>query len=213
MQNPLLVIGATSGIGKLCMETALDRGHSVRAFARSADNLDEQANLDRCAGDATKQDDIARALDGVGAVVVALGIRERVSMLWEEEHLFSTATKHLLQAMPEAGLKRLIVVTGFGSGRSRNAMSAIERLGHGAVLGRVYADKTRQEDLIVDSDLDWTIARPVILNNRPASGSYKVLTDPKEWRNGLISRADVAAYLVDAAEQTLNIRQDVVLTR
>ncbi|MEL7090895.1 MAG: NAD(P)-binding oxidoreductase [Pseudomonadota bacterium] len=213
MDKPLLIIGATSGIGKLTMEAAIARGTPVRAFARSADSLPEQDLLDRMAGDALKAEDIARALDGVGAVIVALGIRERVSMLWEEERLFSDSTAILLDEMAKAGLKRLLVVTGFGAGRSRSAMSAIERLGHGAVLGRVYADKTRQEDLILASDTDWTIARPVILTNRPASGRYKVLEDREKWRNGLIARADVAAYLLDAAEQGLHMRQDVVLTR
>ncbi|MEO0632772.1 MAG: NAD(P)-binding oxidoreductase [Pseudomonadota bacterium] len=213
MDKPLLIIGATSGIGKLTMEGALARGKTVRAFARSAHDLQDHDLLDRVAGDALKVEDVAGALEGVDAVIVALGIRERLAMLWEEERLFSDSTAILLDKMKKAGVSRLLVVTGFGAGRSRSAMSAIERLGHGAVLGRVYADKTRQEALVEASGTDWTIARPVILTNRPASGRYKVLEDPSQWRNGLISRADVAAYLLDAAEQGWHMRQDVVLTR
>jgi len=213
MTQPILILGATSGIGKCAMMAALERGLPVRAFARSADQLAPQENLETVAGDATKAEDIAAALKGARAVIYALGIKERLGMLWEEEHLFSASTALLLQEMKTAGLRRLVVVTGFGAGRSRAAMSKLEKLGHGALLGRVYADKTRQEALITPSDLDWTIARPVILTNRPASGQAKVLVDPKEWRNGLISRADVGAYLVDAVESGLNIREDVVLTR
>ncbi|MEM6759403.1 MAG: NAD(P)-binding oxidoreductase [Pseudomonadota bacterium] len=213
IEKPLLVIGATSGIGKLTMESALQRGMPVRAFARSADSLPEHDLLQRIAGDARQAEDVARALDGAGAVIVALGIRERLAMLWEDERLFSDATAILLAEMANSGVTRALFVTGFGAGRSRSAMSAIERLGHGAVLGRVYADKTRQEHLIEASDTDWTIARPVILTNRPASGRYKVLEDPATWRNGLISRADVAAYLIDAVAQGWHMRQDVVLTR
>lgn len=213
MDKPLLIIGATSGIGKLCMQTALDRGHPVRAFARSASKLPEHPALDRVAGDALQANDLAQALDGAGAVVVALGIKERPAMLWEEETLFSRSTEVLLAEMADAKVSRLLVVTGFGAGRSRNAMSMIERMGHGAILGRVYADKTRQEALIMQSDTDWTIARPVILNNRPASGKLRVLEDPSTWRNGLVSRADVAAFLVDAAESGSYVKKDVVLAR
>ncbi|MEM6940798.1 MAG: NAD(P)-binding oxidoreductase [Pseudomonadota bacterium] len=213
MNGPLLILGATSGIGKLCMNTALARGIPVRAFARSAEALDEQPQLERMSGDARVAKDVAKALNGAGAVVFALGIRERLAMLWEQETLFSQATEILLKAMPDAKVSRLVAVTGFGAGRSRSAMSALERLGHGAVLGRVYADKTRQEELIVKSALDWTIARPVILTNRPASGRLRVLEEPKTWRNGIVSRADVAAYLVDAVAQGLHIRKDVVLAR
>ena len=213
MDKPILIIGATSGIGKLCMETVLDRGHGVRAFARSAETLSERPALERMTGDALNADDIARALDGVRAVVVTLGIRERVAMLWEEETLFSRSTEILLSEMQKADVSRLLVVTGFGAGRSRSAMSSLERLGHTAVLGRVYADKTRQEAMVMESALDWTIVRPVILTNRPASGRLMVLEDPASWRNGIVARADVAVYLVDAVEQGLHVQKDVVLTR
>lgn len=213
MDLPILVIGATSGIGKLTMETALDRDIPVRAFARSADQLPDHPKLERIAGDALNSEDIAKAVQGVGAVIVALGIRERVAMLWEEETLFSRSAELLLPEMGKAGVSRLVVVTGFGAGRSRSAMSALERMGHNAILGRVYADKTRQEELIMNSTLDWTIARPVILTNRPASGAVKVLDAPASWRNGLVARADVAIYLVDAVERQLHVQQDVVLTR
>lgn len=92
-------------------------------------------------------------------------------------------------------------------------MSSVESLAHKAILGRPYADKDRQEALIMDSPLDWTIARPVLLTNGTRTGSYQVLRDPKAWRNGLISRADTACYLIDAIEQGLDIRGDVVLAR
>jgi len=209
----LLIIGATSGIGARTRETALSRGHRVRAMARGADTLEPADALEPFPGDATNADDVTRALDGVDAVIMALGIRERLAMLWEDERLFSDATKVLLPAMEAAGVSRLIAVTGFGAGRSRSAMSTLESIGHKAVLGRPYADKDRQEALILDSPLDWTIARPVILTNNKATGQYRVLRDPKDWRNGLISRADVADYLVKAAEEGLDIRTDVVLAR
>jgi len=70
-----------------------------------------------------------------------------------------------------------------------------------------------QEDLIVASPLDWTIVRPVILTNGAGSGKVRVLRDAAKWRNGIVSRADVATYLVDAVESGLDIRSDVVLAR
>ena len=165
------------------------------------------------AGDALKAEDVAAALEGVDAVIYALGIKEGLSMLWQEVTLFSRSTEVLLEEMPKAGVRRLLVVTGFGAGRSKSAMSRIERMGHRAVLGKPYEDKDRQEEMLVASDLDWTIARPVILTNGAQSGRYKALGDPDTWRNGLISRADVACYLLDAIENDEDIRRDVVLSR
>lgn len=213
MKEPIVIFGATSGIGLEATRNASARGLAVRAFARSADSLEELPHVTPFPGDALSNDDVRGALDGAGSVIVALGIRERLAMLWEEETLFSKSTEILLGIMRDKGPKRLVAVTGFGAGRSRMAMSKIERLGHRAVLGKPYADKDRQEALITESDLDWTIARPVILTKGAATGTYRVLRNPAAWRNGLISRADVADYLITAIVDDLDVRADVVLTR
>lgn len=210
---PLLIMGATSGIGALAVEEAASRGLSVRAFARGAAKLETTDLIAPFVGNARSAEDVAAALSGARAVIYALGIKERFAMLWQEETLFSDSTRVLLDAMKASSTKRLVAVTGFGAGRSRYAMSSIERVGHKAIFGRPYADKDRQEALIVESDLDWTIARPVILTNGPKSDQLKVLRDVSAWRNGLIPRRDVACYLVDAVEEGLDIRTDVVLSR
>lgn len=195
------------------MDEAVRRGLPIRAFARRADTLVSSDLVEPFVGDARSATDLANALQGVRAVIYALGITERLAMLWEEETLFSDTTRVLLDAMAAAEVSRLVAVTGFGAGRSKSAMSWIERTGHRAILGRPYADKDRQEALIADASLDWTIVRPVILTKGARSEAYKVLRDPAEWRNGLISRASVAHYLIDAVEQGVDLRADVVLTR
>lgn len=213
MTRHILIFGATSGIGRFTMEEALSRGHVVRAFGRSANTLEPTSNLEPFAGDALEPEDVARALEGVDVVISVLGIKESIAMLWQEVTLFSKSTEILIKAMQDNGMKRLIVVTGFGAGRSRAAMSALEKLGHRAILGKPYADKDRQEEMLVASDLDWTIVRPVILTNSAKSRGFKVLRDEGKWRNGLISRRDVAHYLIDASESDLDVRADVVLAR
>ena len=213
MNALVLIIGATSGIGAVAVEDAVGRGLSVRAFARSAYTLEKTDLIDPFAGDARSTEDVSAALSGVRAVIYALGIKERLAMLWEVETLFSDSTRVLLDAMKVSDTKRLVAVTGFGAGRSRSAMSALERFGHRSVLGKPYANKDRQEQMIMQSDLDWTIARPVILTNGAKSRRLQVLRDPTTWRNGLVSRRDVAGYLVDAVEDGLDIRGDVVLAR
>jgi len=210
---PVVVMGATSGIGARVVARAAQRGIPVRAFARGADTLGPSDHVEPVAGDARSTEDVAAAIDGARAVIYTLGVKERIAMLWEEETLFSDTTRVLVEAMQARGPRRLLAVTGFGAGRSRGAMSRLERLGHGAILGKPYADKDRQEAQIMDSDLDWTIARPVILTNGTGRSRLKVLRDPSEWRNGLVSRDEVAGYLLDAAEHDLDIRADVVLAR
>ncbi|MEM6488878.1 MAG: NAD(P)H-binding protein [Pseudomonadota bacterium] len=210
----LLIIGASKGIGRRTVETALARGHTVRAMARKIDALQvEHEALEKVSGDALDPAAVASALEGVDAVIQTLGIAINRSTVLEPVTLFSDATQLLLQEMATAGVRRLIVVTGFGAGDSRIAMSALEQLFHGAILGKIYADKSRQEALIKASDTDWTIARPVILTNFKASGRYQVLETEPVWRNGLISRGDTADYLVKAAEDPDAIGKEPVLVR
>jgi putative NADH-flavin reductase len=110
-------------------------------------------------------------------------------------------------------VRRLLAVTGFGAGDSYARVSSAERVAFQAIMGRAYADKNRQESLIVQSALDWTIARPGILTSNRRTGRYQVLTEPATWRNGMISRADVAHFLIHAAEDGTFIREAAVLVR
>lgn len=213
MNAPILVMGATSGIGAAVVDAAVARGLWVRAFARSAEDLPPRDLVEPFAGDALSETDVASALSGTRAVVYALGVKESVSMLWEEVTLFSQTTKVLIGAMKASQTNRLLAVTGFGAGRSKSAMSRVEQLGHRALLGKPYADKDRQEALIMESGLGWTIVRPVILTNGSGFERPQVLREPSTWRNGLVSRGAVAQYLVDAVEDDLDLRADVVLAR
>lgn len=209
----ILVLGASRGIGAEVVTQALEAGHEVVALARSAADMPERPGLERVTGDATDAAAIGAALPGVDAVILAIGLGTDPRRFLAPTTLFSDAARAVLAAMPAAGVTRLIVVTGFGAGESKAAMSLIERTGHRAILGRAYADKDVQEEMVQASDLDWTIVRPGILTKGAHTGKYRVLADPAEWRNGMISRADVADYLVKAAESGLHSRRSVVLVR
>ncbi len=209
----LAVIGASRGIGRKVVDEALERGHQVRAMARSASKMEIAANgFEAMDGDATNEVDVFNAIDGCDAVILTLGVPRDLRVL-KSTTLFSDATRVLIEQMEKAGIKRLLTVTGFGAGDSADKLSTPERLTQKAFLGRAYEDKDVQEQLIRDSDLDWTIARPGILSHNCKSGQYKVLTERSEWRNGLISRADVADFLVTAAEGTEMIGKTPALQR
>ena len=67
-------------------------------------------------------------------------------------------------------------------------------ISHGC--SNVYEDKDVQEWIIKSSGLDWIIVRPGLLTNRPATSRYRVLTTSKDWRFGVISRADWHGQLI-----------------
>ena len=69
----------------------------------------------------------------------------------------------------------------------------------------------RKERLIKESALDWTIARPRVLTGGPRTGRYQVLRVPSQWRNGTISRSDVAEFLVRQIEDPTYVHESHVL--
>ena len=210
----ILVIGASRGIGLEVVRQGLERGHRIRAFARGADAIEvDDPALEKVAGDATDPRAVAQALDGVDAVVLALGVPKDYKFIVKPVTLFSEATETLLPVMEEHGVRRLVAVTGFGAGRSRAALSGLEKVPFKLVMGRAYDDKSRQEEMIEGSGLDWTIVRPGILTANRKTGDYKVLVSPDEWRNGVIPRADVADFILTALEGGSHVRGDPVLVR
>lgn len=178
----ILVIGASRGIGLETVKAALRAGHSVCALARSAASIPIQdAAHDKVSGNALDRDTIRNALRDVDAVIQTLGVDFSPRLIFEGTTLFSESTRILVDAMKAAGVKRLITVTGLGAGDSR---------GHGGLgydwivfpllLKRVYDDKDLQEWIVRSSGLDWTIVRPGLLTNGPATDHCRALTAPRQ---------------------------------
>jgi len=193
----ILVIGASRGIGLETVRTALRAGHSVRALARSAASIPiKDAALEKVPGDALDRSTIQNALKDVDVVIQTLGVDFSPRLIVAGTTLFSESTRILVDAMKAAGVKRLITVTGLGAGDSR---------GHGGfgydwivfplLLKRVYNDQEVPGWIVRSSGLDWTIVRPGLLTNRPATNRYRALTASKDWQFGVISRVSLPSAI------------------
>jgi putative NADH-flavin reductase len=206
----VLIVGASRGIGLETARQALAAGHRVRALARSAVGMALAGpQLEKFHGDALKSSDVEAALVKVDVVIQSLGVSP--GELFRSVRLFSDATRVLIAAMRAQGVKRLMCVTGFGAGDSRDSIACLQRLPFQLILGRAYDDKGLQERLIKDSGLDWTIVRPGILTGGPRTGRFRVLEEASQWRNGIIARSDVAAFLVQQIEDRHYVHKAPVL--
>jgi uncharacterized protein YbjT (DUF2867 family) len=199
----LLILGATGRTGRLVVEQALAAGHTVTALVRSPEKLSSgNSNLRVVAGEATDTSALSRALEGADAVISTLGGRGSV---------IADSTKAIVAAAHQAGVSRVIVLSSWVVERDR--MDAATRLLTRIAMGPVIKDKSAGEEALRRSDLEWTIVYASMLTDGPASGSAKVV--PERTKRGLsqkISRADVAAWMIEAATSDQQSRRTVGIT-
>jgi uncharacterized protein YbjT (DUF2867 family) len=187
----VLVFGASGKTGGLVVERALAKGHEVSVLVRDAGKF-KVAGVRVIAGDATKPDDVLRAMRGQEAVVDTIG----GTTPYKTTQLESTSARNMIEAMKAEGVRRLVVVSMMGLGESREqAPGWYKYLLMTTFLRGSTKDKGAMEEAVKASGLDYVIARPPILKDGAATGSVKVLSAGEVGH--AITRADLADFLVD----------------
>ena len=202
----ILVFGATGKTGQQIVRQALERGHDVRAFVRDPSRLETHARLAAVTGDILDPASVERAFDTpVDAVISALGIFHR-----EPRTDLSEGTRSVVRAMEQHGVNRFVVVSSLGVGDSAGQGNLLARGLQKMLLSHVLDDKTRQEQIIADSSLDWTVVRPPQLTDEDRIVKEVVAwqgPSPRQpkltWKT---SRATVANFVLDAVESGENSR-------
>src|SRR5947199_187212 len=75
------------------------------------------------------------------------------------------------------------------------------------------ADLALMEELLRDSGLDWTVVRPPRLTDKPLTGTYRTAYGRNIRGGALVSRADVAHYMLHALDDPTSIGQTVGIAR
>ena len=194
------VIGSTGRTGRLVLGEGLRRGHAMTAFTRRPQELaGVRGPAAVIHGDGRSLDDIRRAVRGQDAVISIVSSEGRGPTT-----VMSDVTRALLAGMSEAGVRRLVTVSVYALQGHRPwiAINLVRWL-----LRRPYADFARMERLVASTGLDWTIVRPPLLTNGPATGHVRSAAGMEDFAQGpySISRADLAATLVDLAEDSQHV--------
>lgn len=206
----ILVLGATGPTGRHIVTQAVQRGYDVTALVRSPEKAADLQGLRLVVGDARNETALRQAVKGRDAVISALGTPASPV---KEVSFLSTATRALVSAMKSEQVQRLITITGIGAGDSAGHGGFLfDKLILPLLLRKVYADKNRQETIIRDSSLDWTIVRPSMLNNKPGGIAIRTLTDLTDFHGGTIAREDAAKFVVGQITSDTWLRKSPLIT-
>jgi uncharacterized protein YbjT (DUF2867 family) len=186
----ILVAGATGGTGTHVVRQLLEQGYRVRAFVRDIDEARKklEGDIEFAAGDVRERATIDAALDGVSAIISAIGAG-RGDPANGPEFVDYGGTRNLVEAAADAGLNQFVMVSSGGVTHEDHILNKM--------FNNVLIWKFKGEEIVRGSGVAYTIIRPGGLIN--AEGGEKALDFQQgDEVSGTIPRADVASVCIAA---------------
>ena len=173
----IVCFGANGATGRLLVKQALAEGHAVTAFTRHPDAFPLRGDrLQLVGGDVLDSSSVDKAVSGQEAALSSLGVPFSLKPIT----VFSQGMAHIMQAMRHHGVRRLVCVSATPVDPRYDTQGGFvfEKVLKPVIshtLGRtMYDDLRRMENLVMASELDWTILRPSGLFEAPSVTDYQV---------------------------------------
>lgn len=197
----ITIIGATGPSGLLVVEQALDRGWSVNAVVRSPQKLGDLAQRVRITvGDVFDPTVLSEALAGTDAAVSVIGAPAGFGSKGATQ-VYSKAASALREALPGAGVRRLVFCTSAGVEKHDPSEKFIYRLlVKPLFLQRGYDDMALAESMIRATDLEWVLVRPGRLVDEEPSGDLRVSARLRPRGGVDVSRSSLARFILNQVE-------------
>jgi putative NADH-flavin reductase len=199
----IAVIGASGWLGGTVVREAVARGHQVTAMARKIGKLPEGDGIADAQVDVTDAETLREAVAGHDAVVSAVTDRTGT-----DRAIIPTSARTLIEALPEAGVTRLVFLGGGGTLEAAPGTRLVDLPDFPAEYrAEALAQAEALETLRRDGDaLEWSYISPPPehLVPGPKHGGYRAaagdapLTDASG--ESRITSGDFAAAVVDELE-------------
>jgi putative NADH-flavin reductase len=199
----LFVIGATGRTGQEVVQRALARGHQLTAFVRSPEGVGVRSErLTIVKGDATDEEQLFNAMQNHDAVISTLGPRE----VFKPGSLLHDSALATTRAMKRTGIKRLVVLSAAAH------FPGIPNRIASFIMRNHMRDSLAMEEVVQASGLDWTIARPPRLTQEQYT-TYRSREGAAPRMGFTLARKAVAAFMLDAIEQTKHLQKIVGIAK
>lgn len=203
----IIVFGAAGQTGHELLKQGIMRGHQMIAFDVREPEISPSQNLQVFTGNVLDQSLVDQIIPGHNVVIGELGVRPGI-----KQPIVSEGNRVIIHAMQKHGMRRLITQSAFGANESWKELPFGLKLAHNVLLGSMSEDKNKMEKIVQNSGLDWTIVRPIRLNNGPKRGHYQAGERVNVGINPFISRADVADFILNILEDPSTFQKILAIT-
>lgn len=191
----IVIFGANGKTGRLIVKQALEAGHRVWAFMRNSSSFSIiHPNLNIIVGELNETLKLRDLLSDKDVCISALGGKS----LTKVSTNFTNGIENVISVMKEKTVKKFLYISSLGAGESRIMFQQPFRFIILNVLLRVpIIEHNKNEQILMSSNLDWTIIRPASLTNEPKTQTFKHGIDKNKLAgNPKISRASVASFII-----------------
>jgi len=205
----ITIIGASGFIGSAILQEALNRGHEVTAVVRHPEKITLQnPHLTVKKGDVQSAAEVAELVKGTSAVISAFNAHDTDT--------YVKAIHAIIDGTKQAGIKRLLVVSGAGSLEVAPGVQGVDTPDFpaewkaGALATREAFNVVKQE-----KELEWTVLSPAAMiapgerTGKFRLGKDQLLTNDKG--ESAISTADYAVAMIDELEKPQHIQERFTL--
>lgn len=190
----LVVLGANGGTGQQVLKAALQRGIKVTAVVRAANRRPDiqHPNLKVVVGDPCDPTFLKTVLVGQDALISTLGGRLPTKAATS---VYFRSADAIVHAAWETGLKRVLVTSTALLFRDQTLLGDALRF----FVPNVTRNAARMEQILEQSALTWTAARPGFLTDAK-DDAYRAEKGALPENGTSVSRRALAHFLIDALE-------------
>lgn len=194
----IVIFGASGRTGQHLLTQALESGHTVTACARTPGKI--STNHDRLRimqNDIHHPSEVELAVQGQDVVLCALGMNKG-----EPATALADGTRNIIQAMQKHGVRRIINVSaaGFSGERADFFVGKLLFWFFNRYLKKLFEAMRRQHQVLVQSNVEWIAVRPVLLDEGPRKGNYRVVVEGIPSKGYRINTGDVAEFMLKNLE-------------
>jgi putative NADH-flavin reductase len=188
----IAVFGGGGRTGKYLITQLIEKGYSLKVLLRNLETFELRSPLIQIVqGDAIDFTIVNSLIDGCQAVISTIGQRPGEPLVAEQ------ATRNILNAMSHYSVKRYILVAGV------NIDTPLDNKGPETITATnwmkanypiIQEDRQKAYDLLVESNMNWTLVRVPFIDFNIGKGDVNVSLD--DCMGNKIDAGNIAAFLI-----------------